>query len=118
MRCRKVTVPPSANRSHTASKAFAGKQGCWPVRSIMEGTYAHLRALRVRGALRFSRSRSPLMRMSAKLRSQIRAAVRPFLRPSSWPLRKASPMSAANAVVTMMMVNGSMCFYVFLCIGA
>jgi hypothetical protein len=54
------------------------------------------------------------MRMSARLRSQMRAAVRPFLRPSSWPLIKASPMSDANAVVTMMMVNGSMCFYFLL----
>jgi hypothetical protein len=35
---------------------------------------AHLRVLRVRGALRFSRSSKPLMRMSAKLRSAVRAA--------------------------------------------
>jgi hypothetical protein len=57
------------------------------------------------------------MRMSARLRSQMRAAVMPFLRPSSWPLRKASPTSDANAPVTTMMLMGP-CVFISFCVLA
>ena len=72
------------------------------------GSDAHLRALRVRGARRFSRSRRALTLRLARFRS----IVMPDFFPCSWPERNASPTSEAVNPVAMMTVIGSMLFCV------
>ena len=90
-----------------------GQQGvcwqAWPLAATVDNrrTYAHFRALRVRGARRFSRSSRELTLRLARLRS----TVMPRLRPYSWPDINARPMRAAKAEVPARMLIGSMCLF-------
>ena len=67
-------------------------------------TDAHFLALRVRGARRFSRSKSALTRRLARFRSVTMPAFLPY----SWPDKNAKPTSEAVMPVPMMTVSGSM----------
>ena len=87
-------------------QCVGGKAG--PITATVDDAWAdaHLRFLRVRGARRFSRSRSALTRRLARLRS----VTMPDFLPYSWPLKKARPTREAVMPVPTMMLNGSMCF--------
>ena len=80
----------------------------WPLTATVNHARAnaHLRALLLRGARRFSRSRSALTLRLARLRS----VVMPDFFPYSWPDKNAKPTSEAVMPVPTMTVSGSMCF--------
>ena len=107
-------------RAALGKKLADGQQCvCWQAgllaRAVDNGrTDAHFLALRVRGARRFSRSKSALTRRLARFRS----VTMPDFFPYSWPDKNAKPTREAVMPVPTMMLNGSMCFYFLGCIGA
>ena len=98
-------------RCAAISKALThGQQGvsrqAGPLAATVDNgrTDAHFRALRVRGARRFSLSSNALTRRLARLRS----VTMPDFFPYSWPDKNAKPTREAVMPVPMMTVSGSM----------